>query len=115
MNAFLFQIIFLILRCQTIKTGGNRVNSASKKMKKQVLNQLESLIKKFNEKNVRYDSEYVMEKPMQYMRGHYSVNIRYNMFYSTDMKELMEFIMMNGLILRLGFYNNISQPYLDIQ
>lgn len=84
-------------------------------MKKQVLVQLESLIKKFNEKNVRFATEYVMEKPMQYKRGYYSVNIRYDMFYSVDMKELMEFIMKNGLILRLGFYNKISQPYMDIQ
>ena len=83
-------------------------------MKKQVLNQLESLIKKFNEKNVRFATEYVMEKPFQFKRGHYSVNIRYDMFYSVDMKELMEFIMMNGLILRLGFYKASSQPYLDI-
>lgn len=84
-------------------------------MKKQVLNQLESLIKKFNEKNVRFATEYVMEKPSQFKRGNYSVNIRYDMFYSVDMKELMEFIMMNGLILRLGFYKRSSQPYLDIQ
>lgn len=84
-------------------------------MKKQVLNQLESLIKKFNEKNVRFATEYVMEKPLWFKRGHYSVNIRYDIFYSVDMKELMEFIMTNGLILRLGFYKSSSQPYLDIQ
>ena len=85
-------------------------------MKKQVLNQLESLIKKFNEKNVALTGdEYVMEKPIQYKRGHYSVNIQYRIFYSLDMLELMKFVQANGLLLRLGFYDSTSQPYMDIQ
>ena len=85
-------------------------------MKKQVLNQLESLIKKFNEKNVALTGdEYVMEKPIQYKRGYYSVNIQYRMFYSLDMLELMRFVQANGLLLRLGFYDSTSQPYMDIQ
>ena len=85
-------------------------------MKKQVLNQLESLIKKFNEKNVSLTGdEYVMEEPCQYKRGYYSVNIRYRLFYSLDMAELMKFVTENNLIVRLGFYSNIAQPYMDIQ
>lgn len=43
MFPFLFENDFLILRCQTIKTGGNRVNSASKimtKQEKKILNDL---------------------------------------------------------------------------
>lgn len=85
-------------------------------MKKQVLNQLESLIKKFNEKNVPLTGdEYVMEEPCQYMRGRYSVNIKYRMFYSLDMVELMKFATENKLLVRLGFYSNSAQPYMDIQ
>jgi hypothetical protein len=85
-------------------------------MKKQVLNQLESLIKKFNEKNVSLTGdEYVMEEPCQYKRGRYSVNIKYRMFYSLDMIELMKFAMENNLLVRLGFYSNSAQPYMDIQ
>lgn len=85
-------------------------------MKKQVLNQLESLIKKFNAKNIELvGDEYVMQKPTQYKRGHYSVNIEYKIFYSMDMRDLMEFVIKNNLLLRLGFYENSSQPYMDIQ
>jgi hypothetical protein len=85
-------------------------------MKKQVLNQLESLIKKFNDYNTSLGyEEYVMDKPIQYKRGRYSVNIRYNMFFSIDMRDLMEFIRENGLILRLGYYTSSAQPYMDIQ
>jgi hypothetical protein len=85
-------------------------------MKKQVLNQLESLIKKFNAKNIELNGdEYVMQKPFQYKHGHYSVNIEYKLFYSMDMRDLMEFVIKNNLLLRLGFYENSSQPYMDIQ
>lgn len=83
-------------------------------MKKQVLNQLESLIKKFNKANERHEHVYIMEKPIQFKRGHYSLNIRYTMVYSLDMKELMEFIRENGLMIRLGFYEYKSQPYMNI-
>lgn len=115
MFPFLFAKDFLILQHQTIKTGGNRVNSASKKMKKQVLNQLESLIKKFNKENEHHGHVvYEMERPIQYKRGHYSLDIRYTMVYSLDMKELMEFIRENGLMIRLGFFEHIAKPYMEI-
>ena len=83
-------------------------------MKKQVLNQLENLIKKFNKKNECYEHVYIMEKPFQYKRGRYSVNIRYTMVYSLDMKELMEFIRENGLMIRLDYYKLSGQPYMEI-
>lgn len=87
-----------------------------KVMKKQVLNKLESLIKKFNEKNAELvGDEYVMQKPFQYKRGCYSVNIEYRIFHSMDMRELMEFAQANNLLIRLGFFESSSQPYMDIQ
>ena len=111
----LIQIFFLNLHRQTIRTGGNSIIQ-HKIMTKQILNQLESLIKKFNAKNIELSGdEYVMQKPIQYKRGHYSVNIEYKLFYSTDMHDLMEFVIKNNLLLRLGFYENSSQPYMDIQ
>ena len=85
-------------------------------MTKQVLNQLESLIKKFNAKNIELvGDEYVMQKPCQYKRGNYAVNIEYKLFYSQDMRDLMEFVIKNNLLLRLGFYECRTQPYIDIQ
>lgn len=85
-------------------------------MKKQVLNQLESLIKKFNEKNVALTGdEYVMEKPTQYKRGCYSMNVKYRMVYSMDMLEIMDFVKQNNLLLRLGYYDYTQTPYMDFQ
>ena len=84
-------------------------------MNKQVLNQLENLIKDFNVKNEKNATEYVMEKPVQYKRGHYSVNVKYDMVFSTDMKVIMKFVQENRLILRLGFFKSTAEPYMDFQ
>ena len=87
-------------------------------MKKQVLNQLESLIKKFNAKNIElFGDEYVyeMQKPNQYKRGHYAVIIEYKkMVSSVDMRDIMKFVIDNNLLLRLGTYR-CGQAYMDIQ
>lgn len=84
-------------------------------MKKQVLKQLESLIKNFNEKNENYlAGKYEMAKPCQFMRGEYQVNIAYDMVFSTDMNDIMNFVLNNGLLLRLGVYPT-GKPYMDIQ
>lgn len=86
-------------------------------MKKQVLNQLESLIKKFNAKNIELLGEeyaYKMQKPIQFKRGRYAVNIEYKMICSPDMRDLMEFIIANNLLLRLSTYNE-GQAYIDLQ
>ena len=84
-------------------------------MTKQVLNQLESLIKDFNVKNEKFSNEYVMEKPVQFKRGHYSVNVKYDMVFSTDMAKIMKFVQENHLILRLGFFTSTAEPYMDFQ
>ena len=86
-------------------------------MKKQILNQLESLIKKFNAKNIELIGEeyaYKMKKPNQYKHGHYAVIIEYKMFNSPDMRDMMEFVIANNLLLRLGTYS-CGQAYMDIQ
>lgn len=84
-------------------------------MKKQVLNQLESLIKNLNKKNERHEGyEYAMHKPMNYARGHYSMNVEYKMVFSTDMKDIMNFVLQNGILLRLGQFKD-GRPYMDFQ
>ena len=84
-------------------------------MKKQVLNQLESLIKNLNKKNERHEGyEYVMHKPNNYARGHYSLNVEYKMVFSTDMKDFMNFALQNDVLLRLGLFND-GKPYIDFQ
>lgn len=84
-------------------------------MKKQVLNQLESLIKNLNKKNERHDGyEYVMHKPNKFAHGRYSMIVEYKMVFSTDMKEIMNFAIQNGVLLRLSFFKN-SKPYMDFQ
>lgn len=84
-------------------------------MNKQVLNQLECLIKDLNVKNERHATEYVIEKPVQFMRGKYSVNVKYDMVFSTDMAVIMKFVQENHLMLRLGFFASTAQPYMDFQ
>ena len=84
-------------------------------MNKQVLNQLENLIKDFNVKNEKNATEYVMEKPVQFMRGHYSVNVKYDMVFSNDMAVIMKFVQENHLRLRLGFLTSTANPYMDFQ
>lgn len=84
-------------------------------MKKQVFKQLESLIKNLNEKNEKYSTvKYEMGKPNHFMRGRYSVIITYDMVFSTDMNDIMNFVLNNGLLLRLGVYRT-GKPYMDIQ
>ena len=84
-------------------------------MKKQVLNEIENLVKKFNEKNEVHSEQYTM-KPFQYKRGGYSLKIEYGMFFSSDMAELMELVMKNKLLLRLGTYSGHDRlAYLEIQ
>ena len=84
-------------------------------MTTQVLNQLESLIKDFNVKNEKHATEYVMMKPVQFKRGHYSVNVKYDMVFSTDIAVIMKFVQEKHLILRLGFFTSTAQPYMDFQ
>lgn len=84
-------------------------------MKKQVLNQLESLIKNLNKKNERHVGyEYVMHKPNNFARGHYSMMVEYKMVFTPDMKDIMNFALQNGVLLRLGLFNN-GKPYMDFQ
>lgn len=84
-------------------------------MKKQVLNQLESLIKNLNKKNECHDGyEYVMHTPYKYARGRYSMIVEYKMVFTTDMKYIMDFVIQNDVLLRLGCFNN-RKPYMDFQ
>jgi hypothetical protein len=119
MFPFLFSKDFLILWCQTIKTGGNRVNSASKIMKTKVLNQLKSLIKSFNVKNADIFKAHNEKKykviPSKYERGKYSAKIEYTIFFSTDFDELLRFCRENNISIALMTYPNSEVAYMYIQ
>ena len=84
-------------------------------MTKQVLNQLVSLVKVFN--NGHYDDthRYVMDEPMMYKRGRYSMIIHYEIFFSLDMLELMRFAVENNLLVRMAYNKRTGKPYMDIQ
>lgn len=66
MNAFLFAKDFLILQHQTIKTGGNRVNSASKIMKKTILTKsVQTRVANRIEKEVRETLNRIFSEPSE--------------------------------------------------
>ena len=85
-------------------------------MKKQVLNEIENLVKKFNEKNLKFSNKAYIMKAEQFKRGHYVVKIEYRLFYSTDLMELMTIIKDNNLLMWLGVYSMENTPgYIEIQ
>jgi len=83
-------------------------------MKKQVLSQIEALVKQFNKKNEERGKVYAMSWN-RFQRGHYSVKIEYSIFFSTDLEVLMKVITTNGLLMFLGTYNNSDIAYVSIQ
>ena len=83
-------------------------------MKKQVLSQIDTLVKQFNKKNEKRGKVYAMSWN-RFQRGHYSVKIEYSIFFSTDLEVLMKVITTNGLLMFLGTYNNSDIAYVSIQ
>ena len=84
-------------------------------MKKSVLNQLEAIIKRMNEKNEQFSIHYDMHKPMQFKRGEYNVIIEYDMFSGVDLPEIMNLVLKNNLFMRLGSFSTTGTAYMDIQ
>ena len=70
-------------------------------MTKQMKNEIENMIKVFNEKNKRFGRKYVLTFD-RYARGKYHITIEYQLFHSLDLEEIIEFVQKNGLIMRLS-------------
>lgn len=83
-------------------------------MKQQALNEIEQLIKTCNEKNIQLGKEYQYEITVWNFAGDdYGVDIHYNIFYSTDMDELIKIITANSIHFFAGLSHGI--PFLHIQ
>ena len=84
-------------------------------MKNSVAKQIEKLIKEFNVKNEKHNNRYELRKE-KFARGSYAIHIDYLLFYSTDMRELLDIIHINNLLVILGTYNGSEgTSYIDIQ
>lgn len=86
-----------------------------KKMKKQVVKELEKLVKGFNAKNENLDMKpYELTKPDQFKRGHYTITLEYKMMPSTDLTKLMEFAKENGLTVWLSMSQRTNTPRINM-
>ena len=82
-------------------------------MKKQQLNQIENFVKDCNEKNKVHNEEYVMNVT-HFDRNGYAVKIEYRLFFSIDMKKLIEIVTDNGISMRLGTYDIKQLAYIEL-
>lgn len=84
-------------------------------MKKQIKDQIEKMVKAFNEENERrgIQSRYGVESN-SYKRGKYSIRITFNhTFFSCDFERLFECITENNLIFFMSHYS--SETILNLQ
>ena len=82
-------------------------------MKKQVKEQIEKLVKSFNNDGISRKFKYEV-KTIQYKRGHYSVYIFYSLFYSDDFGKLIQVITENNLLASSASINEHDLAYITL-
>ena len=85
-----------------------------KKMKKQVVKELEKLVKGFNAKNENFDIKPYELKQDQFKRGYYSIDLEYEIMPSTDLTNFMEFVKENNLTVWLSMGKRTNTPKIHI-
>lgn len=78
------------------------------------LNELKSLISRFNAENAKYGTFYTMSDVRQYAKGCYTLTLRFDeLMYSLDVYELFQWCDCSDVFFSINHYDNYTCIFLQ--